>query len=85
MAQRPHGNRETPPKVALITSVPRMPGDSPHVTWEQFHSAMAVIRDVIRGPWESTATFPILPEASSTIQALLLRIERWYTQMVVEF
>ncbi|CDJ66705.1 hypothetical protein ENH_00024000, partial [Eimeria necatrix] len=61
-----------------------MPGDSPFVTWDQFQSAMSVIRTVIGGTVKSGATTPILPEDGSTMPAFLLRIERRYTQMGLE-
>ncbi|CDJ63098.1 hypothetical protein ENH_00033910 [Eimeria necatrix] len=45
---------------------------------------MAVIKNVIGGSGESTAALPILSEVGSTMQALLMRIERRYTQMGLE-
>ncbi|CDJ43093.1 hypothetical protein ETH_00018250 [Eimeria tenella] len=81
-AERPHGHKEAPPQVIPMTNV--MPGDSPFVTWDQFQSAMSVIRTVIGGTMESGATIPILPQDGSTVQAFLLRIERRYTQMGLE-
>ncbi|CDJ43332.1 hypothetical protein ETH_00000700 [Eimeria tenella] len=82
VAERPHGHKEAPPQVIPMTNV--MPGDSPFVTWDQFQSAMSVIRTVIGGAVESGATIPLLPEDGSTMQAFLLRIERRYTQMGLE-
>ncbi|CDJ64944.1 hypothetical protein ENH_00085690 [Eimeria necatrix] len=82
VAERPHGHKEAPPQVMPMTNV--MPGDSAFVTWDQFQSAMSVIRTVIGGTGESGATTPILPEDNSTMQAFLLRIERQYTQMGLE-
>ncbi|CDJ64248.1 hypothetical protein ENH_00064290 [Eimeria necatrix] len=79
VAERPYGHKETLPQVLTMTNA--MPGDSPFVTWDQFHSAVNVIRTVIGGTVESSATTPILPEDGSTMQAFLLRIERRYTQM----
>ncbi|CDJ67797.1 hypothetical protein ENH_00041680 [Eimeria necatrix] len=61
-----------------------MPGDSPIVTWDQFQSAMSVIRTVIGGAGASGATTLILPEDGSTMKAFLLRIERRYAQMGLE-
>ncbi|CDJ67940.1 hypothetical protein ENH_00044940 [Eimeria necatrix] len=58
-----------------------IPGDSPFATWDQFQSAMSVIKTVIGGTVESGATIPMLPEDGSTMQAFLLRVERRYTQM----
>ncbi|CDJ62702.1 hypothetical protein ENH_00023630 [Eimeria necatrix] len=80
--ERPHTHKEAPPQVIPMTNV--MPGDSPFVTWDQFQSAMSVIRTVIGGAVDSGATTPILPEDGSTVQAFLLRIERRYTQMGLE-
>ncbi|CDJ37706.1 hypothetical protein ETH_00026940 [Eimeria tenella] len=82
VAERPHGHKEAPPQVIPMTNV--MPGDSPFVTWDQFQSAMSVIRTVIGGTVESGTTIPILPEDGSTMQAFLLRIERRYNQMRLE-
>ncbi|CDJ64004.1 hypothetical protein ENH_00056840 [Eimeria necatrix] len=82
VADRPHGHKEAPPQVIPMTNV--MPGDSPFVTWDQFQSAMSVIRTVIGGNVESDATTPILPEDGNTMEAFLLRIERRYTQMGLE-
>ncbi|CDJ63801.1 hypothetical protein ENH_00052350 [Eimeria necatrix] len=65
VAERPHGHKEAPPQVIPMTNV--MPGDSPFVTWDQFQSAMSVIRTVVGGTVESGATTPILPEDGSTI------------------
>ncbi|CDJ66366.1 hypothetical protein ENH_00019370 [Eimeria necatrix] len=82
VAERAHGHKEGHPQVTPVTNV--LPGDSPFVMWDQFQSAMSVIRTVIRGTGESDATFPILPENCSTVQAFLMRIERRYTQMGLE-
>ncbi|CDJ38893.1 hypothetical protein ETH_00028760 [Eimeria tenella] len=79
VAERLHGHKEAPPQVIPMTNV--MPGDSLFVTGDQFQSAMSVIRTVIGGTGKSGATFPILPEDGSTMQAFLLRIERRYIQM----
>ncbi|CDJ65619.1 hypothetical protein ENH_00008080 [Eimeria necatrix] len=79
VAERLHGHKEAPPQVIPMANI--IPGDSPFVTWDQFQSAMSVIRTAIDGTGESGATFPILPEDDSTMQAFLLRIERRYTQM----
>ncbi|CDJ64328.1 hypothetical protein ENH_00071850 [Eimeria necatrix] len=84
MAQRPQGHKETAQHVAPIANVNGMPGDSPYVTWDHFHSAMAVIKNVIGGSGESSAKSPILPEDGSTMQAFLMLIERRYTQMGLE-
>ncbi|CDJ62306.1 hypothetical protein ENH_00012560 [Eimeria necatrix] len=82
VAERPHGHKEATPQVIPMTNV--MPGDRPCVKWDQFQSAVSVIRTVIEGTVESGATTPILPEDGSTMQAFLLRIERRYTQMGLE-
>ncbi|CDJ38071.1 hypothetical protein ETH_00029965 [Eimeria tenella] len=82
VAERPHGHKEAPLQVIPMTNF--MPGDSPFATWDQFQSAMSVIRTVIGRTVQSGATIPILPADSSTIQAFLLRIERRYTQMGLE-
>ncbi|CDJ69522.1 hypothetical protein, conserved, partial [Eimeria necatrix] len=79
VAERPHGHKEAPPQTIPMTNV--IPGDSPFATWDQFQSAMSVIRTVIGGTVESGATIPMLPEDGSTMQAFLLRVERRYTQM----
>ncbi|CDJ41100.1 hypothetical protein ETH_00019080 [Eimeria tenella] len=82
VAERPHGHKEAPPQVTPMTN--DVPGDSPFFTWDQFQSAMSVIRTVIGGTVESGATISILPEDGSTMQAFLLRIERRYTRMGLE-
>ncbi|CDJ41446.1 hypothetical protein, conserved [Eimeria tenella] len=82
VAERPHGDKEAPPQVIHMTTV--MPGDSSFVTWDQFQSAMSVIRTVIGVTVESGAMTPILPEDGSTMQAFLLRFDRRYTQMGLE-
>ncbi|CDJ40282.1 hypothetical protein ETH_00021060 [Eimeria tenella] len=74
VAERPHGHKEVAQQVAPITNVAAAPGDSPYVTWDQLYSAMAVMRNIMGGPWESGTTFPILPEDGGTVQAFLLRI-----------
>ncbi|CDJ63512.1 hypothetical protein ENH_00045060 [Eimeria necatrix] len=82
VAERPHGHKGASPQVIPLPNV--MPGDIPFVTWDQFQSAMSVIRTVRGGTVESGATTPILPEDGSAMQAFLLRIERRYTQMRLE-
>ncbi|CDJ66713.1 hypothetical protein ENH_00024190 [Eimeria necatrix] len=82
VAERPRGHKEAPPQVIPMANV--MPGDSPSVTWDPFQSAVSVIRTAKVATRESGATFPILPEDGSTMQAFLLRIERRYTQMGLE-
>ncbi|CDJ70440.1 hypothetical protein ENH_00083560 [Eimeria necatrix] len=82
VAERSHGHKEAPPQGTDLPNV--MPGDSPFVTWDQFQSAMTVIRTVIGGTGAPGATTPILSEDGSTMQAFLLRIERRYTQMGLE-
>ncbi|CDJ63034.1 hypothetical protein ENH_00032080 [Eimeria necatrix] len=82
VAERPHGHKEASPQVIPLPNV--MPGDSPFVIWDQFQSAVSVIRTVLGGTVESSATTPILPEDGSTMQAFLLRIKRRYTQMGLE-
>ncbi|CDJ63100.1 hypothetical protein ENH_00033930 [Eimeria necatrix] len=82
VAARPRGHKEASPQVIPMTNV--IPRDSPFVTWNQFQSAMSVVRNVIGGTGELGATFPILPEDSSTMQAVLLRIERRYSHMGLE-
>ncbi|CDJ42958.1 hypothetical protein ETH_00031265 [Eimeria tenella] len=82
VAERQHGHKKVSPQVTPMTNV--MPGGTPFVMWDQFQSAMSVIRTVRGGNVESGATIPILPEDGSTMQALLLRIERRYTQMALE-
>ncbi|CDJ66958.1 hypothetical protein ENH_00027720 [Eimeria necatrix] len=82
VAERPHGHKEAPQQVVSITNV--MPGDTLYVTWEQFHSAMTVIRIITGGSEESGAMSPILSEYGINVQAFLLRIERRYTQIGLE-
>ncbi|CDJ38286.1 hypothetical protein, conserved [Eimeria tenella] len=82
VAGRPHEHKKAPPQVAPITNV--MPGDNPYVTWDQFRSAMSVIRSVIGGTGALDATFPILREDGSNVQAVLLGVERRYIQMGME-
>ncbi|CDJ63442.1 hypothetical protein ENH_00042790 [Eimeria necatrix] len=84
VAERLYGHKEAPSQLVPIANVTGMPGDSPSVTWDQFHSVMVVIRTVIGGSRESGAAFPILPEDGSTVQAFLLRMERRFTQMQLE-
>ncbi|CDJ67698.1 hypothetical protein, conserved [Eimeria necatrix] len=82
VTERPRGHKEAPPQVIPITNA--MPGDSPSVTWDPFQPAVSVIRTAKVATRESDATFPILPEDGSTMQAFLQRIERRYTQMGLE-
>ncbi|CDJ66526.1 hypothetical protein ENH_00021600 [Eimeria necatrix] len=84
VAERPHGHKETPQQVARIPKVNGMPEDGPYVACDQFHSAMAVIKNVIGDSAESSVTSPTLPEDGSTMQAFLMRTERRYTQMGLE-
>ncbi|CDJ62558.1 hypothetical protein ENH_00020640 [Eimeria necatrix] len=84
VAEQPHGRKETPQQVAPTANVKGMPQDGPYVTWDKFHSAMAVKKNVIGGPGESSVTSLILPADGSTMQAFLMRIERRYTQMGLE-
>ncbi|CDJ67509.1 hypothetical protein ENH_00037190 [Eimeria necatrix] len=82
VAERSHGHKEAPPQETPLPNV--APGDSPIVTWNQFQSAMSVVRMVIGGAGASGATTLILPEDGSTMKAFLKRIERRYTQMGLE-
>ncbi|CDJ45327.1 hypothetical protein ETH_00020215 [Eimeria tenella] len=80
VAERPHGHKEAPPQVIPMTNVMR--GDSPFVMWDQFQSAMSVIRTVIgrdRGIRRNNSH-----TTRRRQQAFLLRIERRYTQMGLE-
>lgn len=78
---RPRAHKGTPPQVAPIPTVAGMPGGSPYVTGDQLHSGMAVMKNGWGRPWVSGAVFLILPEDGSTMQAILLLIQRRYTQM----
>ncbi|CDJ67617.1 hypothetical protein ENH_00038950 [Eimeria necatrix] len=82
VAERSHGHKEAPPQETPLPNV--TPGDSPIVTWNQFQSAMSVIRTVIGGAGASGATTLILPEDGSTMKAFLKRIERRHAQMGLE-
>ncbi|CDJ65805.1 hypothetical protein ENH_00010540, partial [Eimeria necatrix] len=82
VAERSHEHKEAPPQETPLPNV--MPGDSPFIAWDQFQSAMSVIRTVMGETGASGATTPILPEDGSTMKAFLTRIERRYTQMGLE-